>query len=232
MSTYTPLRLRGSYYTFTPLQLFENGSSVYHKACRSAIFKRCFNACNSYQYGQISMILSFLLALLKMVNGKWTTYIALLSKALYNVLLIHPFIHRWQRKPCKAPTCPPGAVRDSLSCSRTLRHLAQEEPGIEPGTFRSQDSRSTSWATVAPTCFIREFKQGPFCGYGDVGSRRCRRSPQSPLKTVKQIRQILVPAPFNWQLRFPWWQVEHKHTDPKTKEDTPLWVRKSTTINQ
>ena len=38
---------------------------------------------------------------------KWCIYIALLSKALY-VHYIHPFthtfIHRWRRKPCKAPT--------------------------------------------------------------------------------------------------------------------------------
>ena len=33
----------------------------------------------------------------------------------------HTFIQRWWRKPCKAPTCSPGAIRGSAaSCSRTL----------------------------------------------------------------------------------------------------------------
>ena len=43
-----------------------------------------------------------------LVNGKWCIYIAPLSKILYrDVHDIHPFthtfIHRWQRKPYKAP---------------------------------------------------------------------------------------------------------------------------------
>ena len=44
----------------------------------------------------------------------------------------------WQRPPCKVPTAP-GAIWGSVSCSRTLRHVAQLSPelGFEPATFRS-----------------------------------------------------------------------------------------------
>jgi len=53
----------------------------------------------------------------------------LTSKALYRDSALHyiyPFtrtiIHRWRRKPWKAPICLPGAIRSSESCSRTLQH--------------------------------------------------------------------------------------------------------------
>ena len=70
------------------------------------------------------------------VNGKWCIfYIAPLSKALYIHPFTHTFIHRWRRKPCKAPTCSPGATRFRVllkdSSTLTLR-----EPGIELGTLR------------------------------------------------------------------------------------------------
>ena len=67
--------------------------------------------------------LACIIRLFTHVNGKWCIYIVPLSKALYILCITfthsHTFIHRWRRKPRKAPTC---STRGSGSCSRTLQH--------------------------------------------------------------------------------------------------------------
>ena len=57
-------------------------------------------------------------------------YSAFNPKRFTIVHYIHPFTHRWRRKPCKAPTYSPGAIRGSESCPRTLRHQLRGSPDL------------------------------------------------------------------------------------------------------
>ena len=52
------------------------------------------------------------------LNGKWCINMAPFKNDYHPVT--HIFIHRWQRRPYNAPTCSSGAIRGSVSCSRTL----------------------------------------------------------------------------------------------------------------